>query len=114
MSFRPFLHLTILTIAVVLPLSSLQASQPSTKTTPEQIEFFEKRIRPLLVSHCYECHSQGAKKVKGNLYLDSRAGVRKGGRSGVVLVAGQPQQSLLIQAVQYRAKDLAMQIGRAS
>lgn len=73
----------------------------------EQFAFFEKRIRPLLVNHCYSCHSSEAKKVKGELYLDSRAGLRKGGASGPAVVAGRPEESLLIQAVRYDT-DLRM------
>jgi hypothetical protein len=72
------------------------------------VEFFEKRIRPLLVKHCYECHAAGAKKIRGELWLDSRAGVLKGGQSGPVLVAGKPEQSLLIRAVHHAEKDLRM------
>lgn len=71
-----------------------------------QLEFFEKDVRPLLVSRCYECHS--AKDVQGGLSLDSRAGVRQGGDSGPVIVPGQPDQSRLIEAVRYENRDLQM------
>ena len=53
-----------------------------TALSAEQTEFFEKRVRPLLVQHCYECHSAEAKELKGGLLLDSRAGVIKGGAHG--------------------------------
>ncbi len=76
--------------------------------TAEQVEFFEKRVRPILVTHCYECHSQNAKKLQGKLLLDSCAGIAKGGRSGPVLVPGKPQESLLITAVKHIDKDLRM------
>jgi hypothetical protein len=75
---------------------------------PAGVEFFEKRVRPLLVRHCYECHSADAKKVKGELLLDSRAAVLKGGRSGPALVPGKPDQSLLIKAVRYHDEELRM------
>lgn len=65
------------------------------------IEFFEKKIRPLLVTHCSECHAVDAKKLGGGLLLDSRDGVRKGGESGVAIVPGKPDESLLIKAVRY-------------
>ncbi len=51
-----------------------------TALTPEHTEFFERKVRPVLVEHCYECHSAGAKKIKGGLVLDSRAGVHQGRR----------------------------------
>jgi hypothetical protein len=65
------------------------------------IEFFEKKIRPVLVEHCYECHAVSAKKVRGDLLLDSRDGVRKGGASGPVIAPGDPDKSLLIKAVRH-------------
>ena len=65
------------------------------------LEFFEKQVRPLLVARCYECHSAQAKKVKGGLLLDSRAGLLKGGDTGPAVVPGKPKESLLIDAVNY-------------
>jgi hypothetical protein len=73
------------------------------------VELFEKKIRPVLVEQCYECHSAGAKKLKGGLKLDSRDGVKKGGESGKALVvAGDPEASLLIRAIRYSDPDLQM------
>jgi len=77
------------------------------KDSPEQIEFFESHVRPILVDHCYQCHS-AAKKVKGELRLDTRAGVLKGGKSGAVIVPGEPEKSPLIEAVRYKNPDLQM------
>ena len=74
----------------------------------EDLEFFEKRIRPLLAERCYECHSADAKKLKGGLHLDSRAGVLKGGETRAAVVPGQPDKSLLIEAVRYGNQDLQM------
>jgi mono/diheme cytochrome c family protein len=73
---------------------------------PAALEFFEKDVRPLLVKHCYECHS--ADDVDGGLNLDSRVGVANGGDSGVVVMAGAPDKSLLIEAVRYKNQDLQM------
>jgi mono/diheme cytochrome c family protein len=73
---------------------------------PASLEFFEKDVRPLLVKHCYECHSAG--DVDGGLNLDSKAGVARGGDSGQVIVAGAPDQSLLVEAVRYQNRDLQM------
>jgi mono/diheme cytochrome c family protein len=71
------------------------------------IEFFEKRIRPLLADHCYKCHGEKADKVKGNLRLDSKAGWVKGGDSGPSVVANDPDKSPLIQAVRRDHKGIA-------
>ena len=69
-------------------------------------DFFETRVRPLLVKHCVECH--GAKKQEGGLRLDSRSGWMRGGDRGTAIMAGQPENSLLIQAIRYDDSDLAM------
>ena len=72
------------------------------------IEFFEKRVRPVLVEHCYECHSGEAKKLKGKLRLDSRKDILRGGETGPAVVEGKPEDSLLVTAVRYHDKDLQM------
>lgn len=73
---------------------------------PEQAEFFENRIRPVLAERCYSCHSAKAESIKGGLRLDLRAGVLKGGATGPALVPGKPEESLLLQAIRGAAKDL--------
>ncbi len=74
---------------------------------PDGLEFFEKKIRPLLAEHCYECHATG-QKTKGGLNLDSREGWMKGGDSGPALVPGELDASLLIKAVRYKDKEFRM------
>ncbi len=86
----------------------LAAAARAAEPTPEQVEFFEAKIRPILVESCYKCHSVEAGKSRGDLFLDSRAALRKGGAGGPVLVAGKPDESLLIQAVRYKDEDLQM------
>lgn len=76
--------------------------------TPEQIEFFETKIRPVFASKCYECHSAEAKKLKAGFRLDNLEGVLKGGESGPAVVPGDPAKSLLFKAVQYHDPDTAM------
>ena len=78
------------------------------KPTAAQLEFFEKEVRPVLVGRCYKCHAAESKKVRGGLRLDTREGVLKGGDSGEVAVAGDPDQSPLIQAVRYDDPELRM------
>ena len=76
--------------------------------TREQTDFFENKIRPILADNCYKCHSTAAEKIKGELLLDSREGLLKGGESGRVIVPGNPDASLLIKAVRYTDPDLQM------
>jgi hypothetical protein len=79
--------------------------QPS----PEGVEFFEKKIRPVLESNCYRCHSSSSKKLQGGLLLNSREGMLKGGNSGyAVIIAGDPEASLLIKAIRYTDSKLQM------
>src|ERR1043166_3309684 len=72
------------------------------------VQFFESKIRPLLVKHCFECHSQQAKKQRGSLRLDSRARMLEGGDSGPAVVPGRPEQSRLIEAVRQINPKLQM------
>ncbi len=66
--------------------------------------FFENRVRPLLVEHCYECHN--GVKTSGGLALDTRVGWQKGGESGPAIIVGKPESSLLIQAINYRELEM--------
>ena len=75
---------------------------------PEGVEFFENHIRPLLAQNCYKCHSAEAGKAKGELLLDTRDGLYRGGDSGPAIVPGDPKASLIIQAVSYENGDLQM------
>src|SRR5437867_1955062 len=96
----------IATTLALLLLGGL--STRSLAETAQGIEFFEKKIRPVLAEHCYTCHSHQAKKPRGGLYLDSRAALLKGGESGPALIPGRPEQSRLIEAVGYKNPDLQM------
>ena len=81
---------------------------PAVEPAREHLDFFEKKIRPVLVERCYECHSAAAKKNKGGLTLDTRDGVLKGGDAGSVVAPGDPEKSKLIEAVRYKNRDLQM------
>ena len=72
------------------------------------VEFFEKHIRPVLSQKCYGCHSTESGKTKGGLLLDTREGIRAGGDSGHAVVPGSVKDSLLIKALRYTDKDIAM------
>jgi len=83
----------------------------ATTPSPEEVAFFEQKIRPVLLSACYECHSAEAKakgKLKGGLFLDTRAALLTGGDEGPALVPGKPDDSLLIKALRWAREDLHM------
>lgn len=77
-------------------------------TDAEQVEFFEKKIRPVLVEQCYACHSADADEIEGGLTLDTREGIRKGGDTGPAVVPGNVRRSLLIKAIRQVDDDLQM------
>jgi mono/diheme cytochrome c family protein len=86
----------------------LAADEAPPAAKPEDIEFFEKRVRPILVTHCFECHSAKAKKLRGGLKLDNRDAALTGGDTGAAFVSGEPDKSLLISAVRYNDEQLQM------
>ena len=95
-----------LLLGVVCSLSATTAAEE--QIDPAALDFFENKIRPVLVESCYGCHSQKAEKVKGGLFLDTRDGLLIGGDSGPAIVPGQPGQSLLVKAIRYTDEHLQM------
>jgi hypothetical protein len=87
-----------LVAALALPA---RAADPGT-------DFFEAKVRPVLVEHCYKCHSAEAKKQQGGLHLDTRDALRAGGDNGPAVVPGKPDESRLVKAVRYTDPDLQM------
>ncbi|HLJ11286.1 MAG TPA: DUF1549 domain-containing protein, partial [Planctomycetaceae bacterium] len=101
---------SFLLIGAVIALSASAGLAEEPMLTPAAAAFFEQKIRPLLIERCYPCHSE-AKKIKGGLALDTRAGWIKGGESGPAIVPGKPDESRLIKAVRYADPDLQMPPG---
>ena len=94
---------TVLLIAVLTPAwAAAQVADPA------GVEFFEKKVRPVLSTHCYKCHSHAAEKLKGKLYLDSREGMLKGGETGPAVVPGRPEEGLFMKAVRHGDPETAM------
>jgi hypothetical protein len=99
--------LGVLLCSVLVGSSSQAAgSQVDGEPTVGQIEFFEKHVRPVLVEHCFECHSGDSRRLEAGLRLDSRAAALSGGDSGPALILGDPDESLLIQAVRYESFEM--------
>jgi cytochrome c553 len=99
-------------VPALLPLLALLLGSSSAlraaDAAAEGVEFFEKKVRPVLVQHCYKCHSTQSKKLRGGLRLDSREALLAGGDNGPSLVPGKPDQSRLIEAVSYKNVELQM------
>ncbi|MEZ6124645.1 MAG: DUF1553 domain-containing protein [Planctomycetaceae bacterium] len=101
---RYFVNAVAGVCGVAMCSGELWAQDLTDSATATEIQFFETHVRPLLIQHCYECHSGDVHK--GGLVLDSRSGAFAGGDSGPAVVAGQPDESPLIHAVRY--EDLEM------
>ena len=86
----------IIALAALCPLPDALASEA---IEPDELAFFESRIRPILVENCYKCHSVEAEKLRGGLFLDSKPGLLRGGESGPAIIPGNAGQSRLINMV---------------
>ncbi|HUE74967.1 MAG TPA: PSD1 and planctomycete cytochrome C domain-containing protein [Pirellulaceae bacterium] len=95
---------TILLGLATLGLLAAAASSRAAEPTPEQEKFFEEKVRPVLVANCFKCHSDKAQK--GDLRLDSAEAAMAGGESGVVIVPGKPEESLLVEAINYQSLEM--------
>jgi hypothetical protein len=96
---------TVFCVLLLAATSVLAADAPS----PEGVKFFESKIRPVLVERCYQCHSAvslKANKLQGELLLDSRAGIQKGGESGPAIVPGDVKASALISAIRHETFEM--------
>lgn len=96
----------------ILLLSALVVTSASqADSSPDQLAFFESKVRPVLVNHCYGCHSADAQtkgKLKAGLFADSREGLLAGGESGPALVPGKPEESLLLKVLNHEVKGAEM------
>jgi cytochrome c553 len=99
---RLLVLLILLLVAGQGPLLQAQSAAED----EEGIRFFEKEIRPLLVEHCYKCH--GPKKQESDLRVDTLQGMLDGGGTGPAVVPGEPQQSLMLHALDYQDEELQM------
>jgi len=93
-------------LCFICALTTSGAAANNKKIPAEQIEFFEKEIRPVLVKRCYACH--GPKKQEASLRLDSHAWMMKGSDTGKAVIPGEPQKSRIIQVIQYHDDDSQM------
>ncbi len=109
-AFRLFGLLTVvLGVAIACSWQTAAcAAEPDESGQRAELEFFEKRVRPLLHERCLDCHSHSAGSVESELSLDGRDDLLRGGNRGPAVVPGQPEASLLIEAVRYTNVDLQM------
>ena len=102
------MHLRRVVLLAILAAAGAAAARADDAPDPAKAEFFETKVRPVLVDQCYACHSASAKKLKANLRLDSHAGLLNGGDTGPAIVPGEPDKSRLIDAIGYQNVDLQM------
>jgi cytochrome c553 len=94
-SLRPLALLALASFAVT---AAVRADPPAATNTPDQVAFFEKKIRPLFFAHCHGCHSADT-NAKGGLRVDDRNGLLTGGNSGPAVMPGEPARSGLLARV---------------
>jgi hypothetical protein len=92
----------LLALAAIQPLSVVTGATP--EPSPEQIKFFEEKVRPILAENCYKCH--GSDQQKGSLRLDLREMAMQGGESGAAIVPGQPEKSPLVEAIKWESLEM--------
>lgn len=95
-------------LAALGATTRVAAGQEAETQDPKSLAFFESRIRPVLIKHCYECHSTEEGVAEGGLRVDSRAAIRKGGERGRAVIPGRPDASLLLTAISHTDADLEM------
>lgn len=101
-------HLSLFAIGIGILSFDCSSGAAEGEVTPEQSAFFEEKIRPVMVKHCYKCHSEQEDKRKGGLTMDTRSALRAGGGSGYVILPGDPANSLLIKAMSHVNEDMQM------
>ena len=104
----PALLATCLAVSLSIVFGAEQSKVERSPSDADGIRFFESNIRPVLVKHCYECHSNQSGSAEGGLRLDSRDAIRTGGDRGPAVVPGMPEKSLLLIAVSHSDPDLRM------
>jgi len=106
---RAVFALTAATLFTVMGLCSggSRAAQTASPTAPQSPAssplFYTQRVQPILAANCYRCH--GGMNHHGGLHLDSRSGILAGGKKGVVVVPGHPEQSLLVKLIRHEGQD---------
>lgn len=97
---NPLAMALLYTCAFHVAVSDAVVAAAADDPVAAQRELFEKQVRPLLLEHCAKCH--GPEKQEGGLNLSTREALLKGGDSGPAIVPRQPEQSLLVKAIDYR------------
>ena len=106
MRYRP-LSPAVLAVGLMLTSTSSLFAQTAVQPDAAKLEFFEKKVRPLLVNNCYNCHSAD-NKAAGGLRVDDHNGLLQGGGRGLAIAVGRPEESLLIKAVSHTDGKLKM------
>ena len=93
---------TIAVFASVLSFGSIALGQSEQPLSTESMQFFETKIRPVLVAQCYRCHSADGQGIRGGLSLENKDAMLSGGESGPAIVPGNLEESLLWNAINYQ------------
>lgn len=111
LSFHRFLFSFLFVSALmgsylVVPVWGDTTDQSQESLSAADVDFFENKIRPVLVQHCYECHAADSKIIRGGLLLDTREGLLEGGDSGPAIVPGDLDESLIVGALRHESFEM--------
>lgn len=96
----------VLATPLLATAQSLEPTGPASESASREIEFFESKIRPVLVEHCYSCHAADSKIIRGGLMVDSRDALLEGGDSGPAVVPGNAAESLILSALKHESFEM--------
>lgn len=98
--------IALLVTPLITTAQSLEPIVETAQPTAVDIEFFEAKIRPVLVEHCYSCHAADSKIIRGGLLVDSRDALQEGGDSGPAVVPGNAEESLILAALKHESFEM--------
>ena len=107
-SYRRFPRLRFGLLCAGAALLLVPAADVTAQDISAGLDLFESRIRPVLIEHCYKCHSADSEELEAGLRLDSRAGLLRGGDGGAAIKPGDVAASRLIEAIRYSNEDFEM------
>src|SRR5262245_44059174 len=105
-----FVVISLAGCVILVTLSSSTRSADDRDDPDKKVAetLFQERVLPAMKQHCYECHSAKSEELKGNLRVDTRMGLRKGGDNGPAVVPGDERASFLLKALSYKLDDYKM------
>ncbi len=107
-SFASALLAVVLCLAFIVSLPGTVSAEAEKSVAADKVHFFETKVRPVLVQHCYDCHGADEANRGGEFRLDTPSSMLSGGSQGPAIVKGEPGKSRLVRAIEYDDSELQM------